>query len=123
MFFQRNSNEIVWWELRRFLFNIIMLASGVLLLILLQVLKPIHIHSHYFYGYFEMIIYYGFLVNIIYTAVYIYFTSLLDIFIDSEKHMKAKKFTLNWILISGICLNILVGFCELYFRDEYLNHL
>lgn len=115
MFFQRNSNEIAWWELRRILFNILMLVSGVVLLTGVQILKPIH--SSYFSGYyFDLILFYALIANVIYTAIYFYIISLVEKFVSSEQHVKVKKYTLNCILIGGIVMNVIVALCELYYR-------
>lgn len=115
--------EILRWELYRIKFNIIMFLSGLLLLFIICLIKPLEIHG-IIHGkaienyYYQAIFGYGLLANLVFTIIYIY-TILLKYKIKmndikDEIDPIAKRF----ILKVGLIANLFIGFLEIIYRFQ-----
>lgn len=113
--------EIIWWELRRIVFNFVLLVSGLLCLFIVEIIKPIHSQT-YFTGYFELIVAYGLFANFAYTAVYMFLLRLGKRFIELANIQQAiKAFTYKSIVMVGFMTNLFGAGLELLFRLNYVK--
>jgi hypothetical protein len=108
--------DILWWELRRLFFNFVLLVSGLLLLFLVQTIKPIYSHL-YFKGYFDLIIAYALFANLCYTTIYIFILRLTKRFDElTNRKKQVKEFTFWWVIIVGLIINSFAAGLELAYR-------
>ena len=107
-----------WWELQRIYLNLLMAGSGIVLLIFVQFLKPIHQHSFQAGALIHGIIFYGVSVNILYSIVY--FLLIADFrkrFIEAkEKWQLFRTWAYRRMVFIGIAYNCLLAVLEFYYR-------
>lgn len=115
------STDLIWWELRRLFFNFLMLASGLIVLFAIQIIKPLGSHVAFRY-YLELIITLGIFINIAYTAVYIYVFRLTKK-VDglSDKKIAIRDFTFRTVIFVGLLTNLIAGFVELFYRIQFMH--
>ena len=114
---------IIRWEKIRLLFNLAMLLSGVLVMIIINQIKYVkmfgyYCNSHHFnWFYTEIIIFYALLLNLFYTSTYLYFILLVkNLNLEVEKLKNLERMTIRYIFVIGLCINFATGLLELLYR-------
>jgi hypothetical protein len=115
--------EILRWELYRIKFNSIIFFSGLLLLFIISIIKPLEVHgiihgkaiANYYYA---AIFCYGLLVNFVFTIIYIYTFLLKSKLKMNDINDKIYPITKRFILIGGLVANLLIGFLEIFYRFQ-----
>lgn len=115
--------QIIRWEKIRLLFNLAMLLSGVLVIIIINQIKYVkmfgyYCNSHHFnWFYTEIIIFYALLINLFYTGIYIYFIILVKkLKLETERQKIAEHMTNRYIFVIGLSINFITGLLELVYR-------
>lgn len=115
--------QIIRWEKIRLLFNLAMLLSGVLVIIIINQIKYVkmfgyYCNSHHFnWFYTEIIIFYALLINLFYTGIYIYFIILVKkLKLETERQKIAEHMTIRYIFVIGLSINFITGLLELVYR-------
>lgn len=115
--------QIIRWEKIRLLFNLAMLLSGVLVIIIINQIKYVkmfgyYCNSHHFnWFYTEIIIFYALLINLFYTCIYIYFIILVKkLKLETERQKIAEQMTIRYIFVIGLSINFITALLELVYR-------
>lgn len=110
--------EAGWWELHRIYLNLLMGGSGIILLIILQHIKPIFIHSHYASALIHGTLNYIVLVNAAYTIIY--FVLITDyrkkLAPEKTQWLAARQWFSLRLKIAGIGCNLAAAVLECYYR-------
>lgn len=115
--------QIIRWEKIRLLFNLAMLLSGVLVIVIINQIKYVkmfgyYCNSHHFnWFYTEVIIFYALLINLFYTSIYTYFILLVKkLNLDTERQKILESTTIRYIFVIGLSINLITGLLELVYR-------
>jgi hypothetical protein len=113
--------EVLRWECYRIKFNTVMLLSGLLLLLTIDLIKPTEIQGikkgKELSNYYNVAIFlYGLLANFVFTVIYIFIILLKSKLKINELNAKIDYITRRFILKSGLFANLLTGFLELIYR-------
>jgi chromate transport protein ChrA len=116
------QKDIFWFEIRRLVFNFILIATGLLLLIFNQFLLRISSHTFY-YGYLEVGLFYVFIANVAYTGCYVFIMiAKSKININAQDRRKLNRITFVAIMIVTIVVNSAAALYEYQYRKNWRNH-
>ena len=115
--------QIIRWEKIRLLFNLAMLLSGVLVIVIINQIKYVkmfgyYCNSHHFnWFYTEIIIFYALLINLFYTSIYTYFILLVKkLNLETERQKILERTTIRYVFVIGLSINFITGLLELVYR-------